>query len=84
VPPGSSLVEINLIDRDGGTLLRMTHSALPNAARCAGHDKGWTHYLGALAIAAAGRKPGTSIGARRRVTLSAIPAPSSSTAQPKS
>ena len=25
VPPGSSLVEIDLIDRDGGTLLRMTH-----------------------------------------------------------
>src|SRR6516164_3371058 len=24
VPPGSSLVEIDLIDRDGGTLLRMT------------------------------------------------------------
>ena len=40
VPPGSSLVEIDLIDRDGGTLLRMTHSDLPNAAQCAGHDKG--------------------------------------------
>ncbi len=58
VPPGSSLVEIDLIDRDGGTLLRMTHSGLPDAAQCAGHDKGWAHYLGRLAEAAAGRDPG--------------------------
>src|SRR5271163_179724 len=26
VPPGSGLVEIDLVDRDGGTLLRMTHT----------------------------------------------------------
>ena len=58
VPPGSSLIEIDLIDRDGGTLLRLTHSGLPNAAACASHEKGWTHYLGKLAEAAAGRDPG--------------------------
>ena len=58
VPPGSSLIEIDLIDRDGGTLLRMTQSGLPNAAQCAGHDKGWAHYLGRLAVAAAGGHPG--------------------------
>jgi uncharacterized protein YndB with AHSA1/START domain len=58
VPPGSSLIEIDLIDRDGGTLLRMTHSDLPNAAERDGHDKGWAHYLGRLAMAAAGRNPG--------------------------
>ena len=58
VPPGSSLVEIDLIDRDGGTLLCMTHSGLPNAAQCAGHDKGWAHYLGRLAALAGGRDPG--------------------------
>jgi uncharacterized protein YndB with AHSA1/START domain len=57
VPPGSSLIEIDLIDRDGGTLLRMTHSGLPNATQCANHDKGWAHYLGRLTIAAAGRDP---------------------------
>ena len=62
VPPGSSLVEIDLIDRDGGTLLRMTHSGLPNAAKCAAHDKGWAHYLGRLAMAAAGRDPGSDSG----------------------
>jgi uncharacterized protein YndB with AHSA1/START domain len=65
VPPGSSLVEIDLIDQDGGTLLRMTHSGLPNAAQCAGHDRGWAHYLGRLAIAATGRNPGIDRGAAR-------------------
>src|ERR1700747_1044248 len=62
VPPGSGLVEIDLIDRDGGTLLRMTHSGLPTAAQCAGHERGWAHYLGRLAIAATGRNPGIDRG----------------------
>jgi uncharacterized protein YndB with AHSA1/START domain len=62
VPPGSSLVEIDLIDQDGGTLLRMTHSGLPTAAQCAGHNKGWAHYLGRLTMAAAGRNPGPERG----------------------
>ena len=55
-------LEIDLIDRDGGTLLRMTHSGLPNAAQCAGHNKGWAHYLGRLGTAAAGRNPGADPG----------------------
>jgi uncharacterized protein YndB with AHSA1/START domain len=63
VPPGSGLVEIDLIDRDGGTLLRMTHSGLPNAGQCAGHDKGWAHYLRRLTMAAAGQDPGIDRGA---------------------
>jgi uncharacterized protein YndB with AHSA1/START domain len=58
VPPGSSLVEIDLLDREGGTLLRMAHSGLPNAAQCAGHGTGWAHYLGRLAMAASGGNPG--------------------------
>jgi uncharacterized protein YndB with AHSA1/START domain len=58
VPPGSSLVEIDLIDRDGGTLLRMTHSGLPDAEQCARHAQGWAHYFGRLAVAAAGGDPG--------------------------
>jgi uncharacterized protein YndB with AHSA1/START domain len=58
VPPGSSLVEIDLIDRDGGTLLRMTHSGLPNAEQCARHAEGWAHYVGRLTLAAAGGDPG--------------------------
>jgi uncharacterized protein YndB with AHSA1/START domain len=63
VPPGSSLIEIDLVDREGGTLLRMTHSGLPNEAQCAAHAKGWAHYLGRLAIAAGGGNPGVDRGA---------------------
>src|ERR1700750_3405401 len=44
VPPGSGLIEIDLIDRDGGTLVRMAHSGLPNAEQCAAHARGWAHY----------------------------------------
>jgi len=62
VPPGSSLIEIDLIEQDGGTLLRMTHSGLPSAAQRAGHDKGWAHYLDRLTKAAAGRDPGPDRG----------------------
>jgi uncharacterized protein YndB with AHSA1/START domain len=62
VPPGSSLIEIDLIEQDGGTLLRMTHSGLPNEATRASHDKGWGHYLDRLTNAAAGRDPGPDRG----------------------
>src|SRR5271155_3067170 len=61
-PPGSSLIEIDLIEQDGGTLIRLTHSGLPNASECAKHAKGWAHYLGRLAIAAAGGYPGIDRG----------------------
>jgi hypothetical protein len=36
----------------------MTHSGLPSAEQCDSHSKGWTHYIGRLAEAAAGRDPG--------------------------
>ena len=58
VPPGSSLVEIDLLEQPDGTLLRLTHSGLPSAEQCAGHAEGWAHYLGRLAEVAAGRDPG--------------------------
>ena len=58
VPPGSGLIEIDLIEEGGGTLLRMTHSGLPNQKECDGHNEGWAHYLGRLAVAAAGGDPG--------------------------
>jgi uncharacterized protein YndB with AHSA1/START domain len=58
MPPGSSLIEIDLIEREGGTLLRMTHSGLPDAEVCASHEQGWSHYLARLAVAAAGGDPG--------------------------
>lgn len=62
VPPGSSLIEIDLMAQDNGTLLRMTHSGLPNAEQCASHSKGWAHYLARLALAAGGRAPGPDRG----------------------
>ena len=58
VPPGSSLIEIDLIDRDGGTLMRMTHSGLPNQTSCDNHAAGWAHYIERLSVAASGRDPG--------------------------
>src|SRR3954468_11318981 len=58
VPPGSSLVEIDLIEQPDGTLLRLTHTGLPNLGQCASHAEGWAHYLGRLAEVAAGRDPG--------------------------
>ena len=58
VPPGSSLVEIDLIDQKDGTLVRLTHSGLPDAEECASHEQGWTHYLARRAVAAAGGDPG--------------------------
>ena len=62
MPPGSSLVEIDLIERDGGTLLRLTHSGLPDDKHQESHGRGWTHYLGRLAIAATGGNPGVDAG----------------------
>jgi uncharacterized protein YndB with AHSA1/START domain len=58
VPPGSSLVEIDLVEQPEGTLLRLTHTGLPSAEECAGHAEGWGHYLGRLGEVASGRNPG--------------------------
>ena len=66
VPPGSTLIEIDLIERNGGTLLRMTQSGLPNAAQRARHGEGWAHYVGRLAAVAEGRDPGVDRGPPRR------------------
>jgi uncharacterized protein YndB with AHSA1/START domain len=58
VPPGSSLVEIDLIEQSNGTLVRLTHTGLPSPEQCASHSDGWAHYLGRLAQVGAGRDPG--------------------------
>jgi len=58
VPPGSSLIEIDLIEREDGTLVRMSHSGLPDAETCAAHERGWAHYFARLAVAAVGGDPG--------------------------
>ncbi len=58
VPPGSSTVEIDLVPDGEGTLLRLVHRGLGSAAAVEGHGAGWDHYLGRLAVAAAGGDPG--------------------------
>jgi hypothetical protein len=58
VPPGSSLVEIDLLEQPDGTVVRLTHTGLPNAEQCAGHAEGWAHYLGRLVAVAAVHEPG--------------------------
>jgi uncharacterized protein YndB with AHSA1/START domain len=56
LPPGASLVEIDLEPRDGGTLLRLRHSGLPEAAlppfSPARHGERWSAYLARLAAVA--------------------------------
>ena len=63
VPPGSSLIEIDLVDKDDGTLVRFTHSGLPDAVEVANHAKGWAHYLDRLQRAASGGDPGPDVPA---------------------
>ena len=58
VPPGSSTIEIELVPRGDGTLLRFTHRDLPDGASAESHGHGWDHYLGRLAAAAGGADPG--------------------------
>jgi len=57
VPPGSSLIEIDLVPNNGSTLVRFSHSGLPVEA-VPGHSEGWTHYLARLVVAASGGDPG--------------------------
>lgn len=57
VPPGSSLVEIDLTPKNGATVVHFTHSGLP-PDQVPGHREGWNHYLGRLMVAASGGEPG--------------------------
>lgn len=63
--PGTSLVEIDLEKTDGGTLVRLRHSKLPEDLSEM-HGERWTHYLARLEIAArdreSGRKQSTGAG----------------------
>ena len=53
VPPGSSLIEVDLTPKNGSTVVRFSHSGLP-PEEVPGHREGWNHFLDRLAIAAAG------------------------------
>jgi uncharacterized protein YndB with AHSA1/START domain len=56
LPPGSSLVSVELTPVSGGTQVRLTHSRLPGELRAI-HDEGWTTFLDRLVAAAAGQTP---------------------------
>lgn len=58
VPPGSTTVAFDLIPCDEGTLVRVTHSDLPEPTAAERHRRGWEHYLPRLAVVAAGADPG--------------------------
>jgi uncharacterized protein YndB with AHSA1/START domain len=67
IPPGSTLVEIDLTALPGGsTRLRLVHHGLGDAAAEA-HHVGWGHYLDRLRQAAGGEDVGDDLWADRRV-----------------
>lgn len=56
LPPGSSTVEVHLTPHEGGTLVEVVHSGLPEP-EAEQHAIGWNHFLERLAVRAAGRDP---------------------------
>jgi uncharacterized protein YndB with AHSA1/START domain len=56
LPPGTSLVEVDLTEVAAGTHLRLVHHRLPGELRAL-HDEGWTRFLARLAAAASGTEP---------------------------
>lgn len=66
VPPGSTVVEIDLRPIAGGTELRLVHRGLEGPMADA-HAGGWANYLTRLAVLAAGSDPGPDPLAEGRV-----------------
>src|SRR6266480_6881089 len=56
-PPQSTLVEVSLTPDGEATVVRLAHRRL-KPELVALHRAGWQHYLGRLALAAAGADPG--------------------------
>jgi len=61
VPPGSTTVVIELEPCEGGTLLRLTHSALAPPPVAEHHRAGWERYLTRLGTRAEGNDPGPDL-----------------------
>ena len=57
IPPGSTTVEVSLVEDGGGTILRFRHLGLPAEQRD-GHAEGWGHFLPRVAMVAEGGDPG--------------------------
>ena len=52
---GHAVIVRELID---GGVRRLVHRDLPSPEACAAHEEDWTHYVGRLAVVAAGGDPG--------------------------
>lgn len=61
VPPGSTTVEIVLTADSDGTVLVLTHRAVPDEESPM-QQMGWNHYLPRLATVASGGDPGPDTG----------------------
>lgn len=61
VPAGSSRVEITLEPDGVGTVLRLTHTGLPDDDAVRLHTQGWDRYLDRLVVTAAGGDPGPDV-----------------------
>jgi uncharacterized protein YndB with AHSA1/START domain len=57
LPPGSTVVTVDLRPDGDGTLVTLTHDALPPHEREI-HEAGWSLYLDRLVAVAEGREPG--------------------------
>ena len=62
LPPGSTVVEIDLEQDGEDTVIRLTHRDMP-PDHADVHRRGWEHYLARLVVCAAGRDPGPDHGA---------------------
>lgn len=60
IPAGSTQVEITLIPDGAKTRVRLVHRGLPVDA-VSDHAAGWDHYLGRLAVVAAGGDVGPDV-----------------------
>lgn len=63
LPPGSSVVEVDLTAEGGGTRLTLTHRGLPKDDSQILHADGWSRYLSRLDKVTRGLEPGPDPGA---------------------
>lgn len=56
LPPGSSTVELELLDDVDGTVIRVTHRDLPPDATAL-HEAGWERYIVRLVVVSEGGTP---------------------------
>jgi uncharacterized protein YndB with AHSA1/START domain len=60
IPAGSTRVVYELVPDGNKTLVRLTHSGLPDDA-VSDHTEGWDHYLGRLNVVATGADAGPDV-----------------------